>query len=90
MAMAALYEAKSHFTNNRPAQMGATKESVWRINGVWVEPATRVQKRLPVSLAATLRESARCFESPNLLESEYGVGSFERGSSMELRRTRDA
>jgi hypothetical protein len=25
-----------------------------------------------------------------LLESEYGVGSFERGSSIELRRTRDA
>ena len=70
--------------------MEATRESVWRINGVWAEPEARVQKRLPASLAATLRESARCFESPNLLESEYGVGSFEGGSSMGLRRTRDA
>ena len=55
-----------------------------------MDTETRVQNRLPASLAATLRERARWFVSPNLLESEYGVGSFERGPSMELRRTRDA
>jgi hypothetical protein len=88
--MAASKEAKSHFTSNRPAQIGATKERVWRIKGVWADPETRVQKRLPVSLAATLRERARWFEAPNLLESEYGVGSFGMGASMELRRTEDA
>ena len=69
-AMAASKEANSHFVSRSAAVTGAMRERRKRIFGVGLITASRVQKRLPVSLAAIVRERARCLLSPNLLEFE--------------------
>lgn len=50
--------------------MGAEAESMTLRDGVGPNTESLVQRRLPASLAATLRDSARCLVLPNLPESE--------------------
>jgi len=74
----------------RAAETGAKAEMSVRREGLGPNTESLVHSRLPASLAATLRDSARWRALPNLPESEYGVGRLDLESSMMRRSTLDA